>query len=180
LREGRVGLDVDLLRFQGLGNLANEIDRQETVLQIGAIHPDMIGKLEPVFERAAGNAAMQITFRGRLLLLAGYGQQVGLEGDIEIALLETRYRDRDAIAVIAGLDDVLGRPVADRAGALGVFEEIEDPVEADARAEKRCVVVRCCHSHILLEATWVRKRRKAALPASPAPSSAAGGNRFGF
>ncbi|MNL39854.1 hypothetical protein D3C87_1621630 [compost metagenome] len=140
----------------------------------------MVGKFEAVLERTPGNATMQVAIRWSLLLLADDSQQIGLETDVEIIPGKARHRDRDPVGVVAGLDDVIGRPVADRARALGVFQKIEDPVEADAGPEERCVVVRCCHSHILLEATWVQKRRNSALPARPALFSAAGGNRFGF
>ena len=74
----------------------------------------MVGKFEAVLERAAGNAAMQIAVIGGLLLFAGDGQKIGLEGNVEIVLGKTCDRDRDAIAVVTGLDDVIGRPVADR------------------------------------------------------------------
>jgi len=85
----------------------------------------MVGKLETVFERTAGNAAMQVAIGGCLLLLTGHGQQVGLERDVEIILCKARDRDRDPVAVVTGLDDVIGRPVADRASALGVSRRLK-------------------------------------------------------
>ncbi len=78
---------MEILRgFRRLGDLTNQIDRQKTVAEIRPVHPDMVGKLEPMLERPAGNAAMQIAVLGCLLLLAGDGQQIGLEGDVEIVL----------------------------------------------------------------------------------------------
>lgn len=63
-RESGLALDRDLARLQRLWDLTNQIDRQETVAQIRPIHPDMVGKLETVFERTAGNAAMQVAVSG--------------------------------------------------------------------------------------------------------------------
>lgn len=80
--KGRAGLDIDLARFQGLRNLTNEIDRQKTVAEIGAIHPDMVGKFETVFKRPAGYTAMKVFIGGSVLLLAGNGEKVGLKGDV--------------------------------------------------------------------------------------------------
>jgi hypothetical protein len=51
---------------------------------------------------------MQIAIRGCLLLLGGDGQKIGLEGDIEIVLREARHGNRDPVAVVTGLDDVIG------------------------------------------------------------------------
>src|SRR5689334_40449 len=80
LRHSPVGLDFDLPRFQGLRDLANEIDRQQSVLQIRSADPNMVGELETMFERPAGDATMQIAVVGGLLLLAGDGQKIGLKG----------------------------------------------------------------------------------------------------
>ena len=46
----------------------------------------MVSELEPVFERTAGNAAMEVAIGGYLLFLPRDGQQVGLDGDIEVVL----------------------------------------------------------------------------------------------
>jgi hypothetical protein len=140
--QSRLALDRDFARLQCRRDLTHEVDRQETVAQIRSGDPDMVGKLEPVFERTAGNATMQVAIGRYLPVLAGDNQQIGLEGDVEVVLGKTRHRDRDPVGVVTGLDDVIGRPVADRAGTLGIFQKIEDPVEADAGPEQRCVVVR--------------------------------------
>ena len=60
------------------------------------------------------------------LLLACDGQKIGLGGDVEVVLSKASHRNGNPVAVIAGLDDVTGRPVADRAGTLGIFQ-VEDP-----------------------------------------------------
>jgi hypothetical protein len=50
----------DFARLQCLRDLANQIDREETVSPIRSVDPDMVRQLEPVFERTAGNSAMQV------------------------------------------------------------------------------------------------------------------------
>ena len=56
-------------------------------------------------------------------------------GDRQFVLGKTRHRDDDAVRIFAKFEDVIGRPIVS-VGA-GVFEQIEDPVEADARAVER-------------------------------------------
>src|SRR6476469_2035519 len=64
-------LAVDDLRFVGLGRdrdgtglhrlrqLTYEVDVQQSIFEICALHQDVVGKLEPALEAAAGDAAMQ-------------------------------------------------------------------------------------------------------------------------
>ena len=68
---------------------------------------------------------MLVAVSGRLLLLADDSQKVGLEGDVEIVLSKARHRNGTPVAVIAGLDDVIGRPVADRAGTLAFSRRLK-------------------------------------------------------
>ncbi len=85
-RQSRGVFDGNFSRLHGLLDLSNAIDRQETAALIRSVHPDMIGKLEPMFERTARKAAMQVALGGRLLIFAGDSQKVGVEGDLEIIL----------------------------------------------------------------------------------------------
>ena len=103
---------------QGLRDLSNEIDQQETVALIRSIHPDMIGKLEPMFKRTARNAAMQVALGGRLLLLAADSQKVGVEGDLEIILGKASRCNRNPVAVVARpkLPSLLQPPFANAVG----------------------------------------------------------------
>ncbi|MDP9734943.1 UNVERIFIED_ORG: hypothetical protein QE446_005085 [Rhizobium sp. SORGH_AS260] len=79
----------------------------------------MVRQFKTVFKRPAGYTAMKVFIGGGVLLLAGNGEKVGLKGDVELVLGKPCDRDRNLVAVIASLDDVIGRPVADRTGALG-------------------------------------------------------------
>src|SRR2546430_4721313 len=49
----------DLARLLRLGNLAHEIDVQESVLQRRASHLDVVGKLEDALERARRDALIE-------------------------------------------------------------------------------------------------------------------------
>ena len=111
-RQRRGVFDGNLSRLQGL------CDRQETFALIRSIHPDMIGKLEPMFERTARNAAMQVALGGRLLLLAADRQKVGVEGDLEIILSKASRCNRNPVAVVARpkLPSLLQPPFANAVG----------------------------------------------------------------
>ena len=49
----------DLARLLRLGNLAHEVDVQETVLEGRALHLDVVGKLEAALERAGRDALVE-------------------------------------------------------------------------------------------------------------------------
>ena len=68
-----------------------------------------------------------------LRLAAGDDQHVLLRGDLEFVGLEAGDRERDPVAVVAKLLDIEGREVV-LLGAVRIFEEVEQPVEADGRA----------------------------------------------
>lgn len=91
-RQRRRALDQYLSRLQRLRDLSNKLDRQEAVSKVRSVHPDVICKFEPVFEWTPSDPAMEVTNGRYLLFLAGYSQQVGLEGDIEIVLGEAGNR----------------------------------------------------------------------------------------
>ena len=73
----------------------------------------MVGKLEAMLERPGRDAAVEVALRRRILFPAGHSKQVRLEGYIEIVSREPRDSNRNPIAVIAGLDDVVRRPITD-------------------------------------------------------------------
>ena len=51
--------DLDLAGLGGLGDLADEVDMEEAVLQARALHLDMVGELEAALEGARGDAAIK-------------------------------------------------------------------------------------------------------------------------
>ena len=51
--------DRDLARLLRLGNLAHEVDVQEAVLERGALHLDIVGKLEHPLESARRDALIE-------------------------------------------------------------------------------------------------------------------------
>jgi len=55
----------------------------------------------------------EVTIDGCFLLFANDTEKVGLKGDVKIVLGKARHRNGNPVAVIAGLDDVIGWPVAD-------------------------------------------------------------------
>jgi hypothetical protein len=97
----------------------------------------MIFEVELALERSGQNALVQV-----LMIGVGLGLLVGLvSADRQLVLLggdrdfvggESRQRQRDAVAVLAGADDVVGRVVVLAVQALGIVDEVEQALEADA------------------------------------------------
>src|SRR5690348_9726758 len=142
--------DRDLTGLLRFGNLAHEIDVQETVLESGALDLNMVGELEGALESASRDALVEHLVLGLLILLlflALDGQGVFLRLEREFFLAEAGHRDRDAIVVLAGTLDVVRRIA--RRGLKAVAEHVEQPVETDGRTIKRCKI-ESSHKHILL------------------------------
>ena len=130
-------LDLDPARLHLLGHLAHQLDRQQPISDAGTRHLDVVGELEAALERAGGDAAVQVLLRVPVgLLLAAHDQQVGLRREIQLVRPQARDGHGDAVLILACLLDVVRRPVVDRLHARGVLEQIEDPVETDARPEQ--------------------------------------------
>src|SRR5262245_6810541 len=125
--------DRDLARLLRLGNLAHEIDVQESVLEARALHLDVVGKLEDALERAGRDALIEHLTDGLLVLrlfLAFDRQRVFLRFDRKLVLAEAGHRHRDAVGILAGPLDVVGRIA--RSG-LEAVEHGEQSVETDGR-----------------------------------------------
>src|SRR6185437_9551842 len=52
--------DLDLTRAHSLGDLADEIDGQQPIHEIGLRHLDVVRQVEPALEGAAGDAVVEI------------------------------------------------------------------------------------------------------------------------
>lgn len=62
LRQRRVGCDLDLARLHLFGNLALQIDCQQTIDKGSANDLDVVGQFEAALEGAPGDAAMQVLY----------------------------------------------------------------------------------------------------------------------
>ena len=111
LRLGVAVADRDLARLLGLGDFAHEIDVQQSVLEARALDLDMVGELEDALERARRDALVEhlavLLFLG--LLGALDRQRVLFRLDRQVVLAEAGDRDGDAVLVLAGPLDVVGR-----------------------------------------------------------------------
>src|SRR6185503_6690083 len=91
----RAGADIDLPRLHRLGDLADQFDRQQAVLQVGAAHLDVVGQRETALERAIGDAAVdevRALLLGLVILSPGNDQHVLLGGDVDLVGLEAGDR----------------------------------------------------------------------------------------
>src|SRR3954467_13884962 len=132
--------DRNLARLFRLGDLADELDVQETVLELCAGHLDIIGKLEAALERAGRDALIEhlaLVLFALLLLLAPNGEGVFLGLDRPVVLAKARDRSGDAVGVLAGTLDVIGRISGGRAVKAGAVEHREQAVEADGGTIER-------------------------------------------
>src|ERR1043165_330157 len=127
--------DRDLARLLGLGELAHEVDVQEAVRELRAGHLDVVSELEAALERAGRDALVEhlALLLGLFLLLAADRERVLLGLDRQFVLGEARDRNRNAVGVIAGTLDVIGRIGRGRAVKAGAIEHREQTVEADGR-----------------------------------------------
>ena len=88
-------VDRDRTRLLGLGDLAHEVDVQETVLEVRALDLDKVGELEHALESARCDALIEHVAALLLLLgvfLAADGQRVLLRYDRKFGLVEARDR----------------------------------------------------------------------------------------
>src|ERR1700730_11143259 len=127
--------DRDRPGLHRLRNLAHEVDVQEPVLQDRALDLDMVGELEATLEGPRGDALVE-QVAGLLLavglFLAADRQPILLRLDREISVGEAGNCDRDAIGVLTGPLDIVGRIARHRAfHVVELVEHGEHPVEAD-------------------------------------------------
>src|SRR5262249_24990417 len=130
--------DRDLTRLLGLGNLPDQVDVQEAVLERRALYQDVVGELEHALERARGNTLIEglaLLLLGLRLLVAADRQRALLGLDVQLGLREAGHRYRDAVVVLAGPLDVVGR-ITRGAVSGHLIEEGKQPVEADGRTIK--------------------------------------------
>src|ERR1700739_971345 len=112
LRSLGTGADRNAAGLLGLGNLADEIDMEQAMLERSVLHLHEIGKLEHALEGAGRDAAIQHLVFVLAVLIGGFlaldRQRVFLGDDRKLCLREAGYRNRDAVIVLAGPLDIVG------------------------------------------------------------------------
>ncbi|CCB63979.1 conserved protein of unknown function [Hyphomicrobium sp. MC1] len=137
LVDGFTRADRDCPGLLALRNVADEIYVQEAVLEFGARHIDVVGKLEAALERAGGNAAVKVGFAfGVSGLLAGDRKGLLFDLDLQLVLGEASNSERDPVGVLAGAFDVIRRVGGFAIEAYGAIERLEQAVETDSRTVK--------------------------------------------
>ncbi len=95
--------DLDLARLHGFRDFADEFDRQQSVLEAGTRHLDVVGKSETPFKGAGGDAAMDVVRTVIITLRAAHDELVLLRGDVDLVPGEARYSQTDPEAVLVTL-----------------------------------------------------------------------------
>jgi len=140
-------------RLHGLRNLPEQFDRQQTVVEAGALHLHIVGKAELAPEVSRGNPSVK-KFAARIRGLAAFDRDhIVLGGDGNFLRREAGNRKRNLVAVFVEPFDVVGRVVV-LASALGHFGKVKKAVETDGRTPQGREVV-SAHSQILQRARWV-------------------------
>ena len=113
---------------------------EQPVAKLGALHLDEVGQLEAALEGPRGDAAVKnlaAVLFGVLVLLALDRQHVAVRLDRDVLVGKARYGHRDAIGIVAGALDIVGRIAL---AAFRLRERIkhrEEPVEADGGTVER-------------------------------------------
>ena len=100
--------DVDFPRLHRLGDLADQLDGEQAVLQVGAAHLNMVGQREAPLERARGDAAIDVIGAAlvRLSSSSRNDQHVLLGGDVDLFGLEAGDGQLNPKLVVTKLDEV--------------------------------------------------------------------------
>jgi len=117
---------------------------EQAVLERGVLHLHEIGKLEGPLEGARRDAAIEHLGLVLVIFIGGFfaldRQRVFLGDDRKFALRKAGDRDADAIGVLAGALDVIGR-IAGAAVGRCLVEQGKEAVEADGGTIKRGEII---------------------------------------
>ena len=138
----------DLARLHGLGNFPDQIHVQQTVLQPGIDHLDVLVQLELALEVALGDSLIQELALAVAFLAPSDGQGALFAGDFDIVLAKSGDRHGDAIAVFLDQLHVVGR-VARLAVGNGSIQQTRHTVETDCGTVKRRKIQCVSHDKLL-------------------------------
>src|SRR5690554_4165781 len=108
---------------------------EKAVFQMGAFHFNMLCKLEAALKAASCNATMEIGHIFRLGAAASNGKHILLYLDLKIGFAKTCDRHRNAIPVLAGSLDIVGRIAEARVARHGIEQRLE-LIKANGRTVK--------------------------------------------
>src|SRR4051812_25622738 len=151
---GRRGIDGDSPRLHGFRDFPDQFDLEQSVLERGAVHLNIIGQVKLPLERPRGNAPVEIFAFGPVRLVSLDGHRVLLGRHRDLVGCKARNRKRNLVAILADAFDVVGGIVV-LAGTLCRFNEVEKAVETNGRTPQGREVV-SAHSQILQGAKWIR------------------------
>ena len=117
--------------------LPHELDFKQAVVERSTLDLDVVFEIELALEGSRRDALIQERMIGAALglpigLAAGDRQLVLLSSDCDLLRREAGDRQRNPIAILTGTDDVVGGIVVLAVQPLGVVDEIEQAIEADA------------------------------------------------
>jgi hypothetical protein len=96
---GGGAVDGNPARLHGLGNLANQLDPKQSVIERGVLDLDVVRKVELPFETAGRNSPVEEFPLGFFGFTALDRDDVVLGGDRNIVRRETRDRQRNLVMV---------------------------------------------------------------------------------
>jgi hypothetical protein len=118
---GSATADGDAPGLHGLGDFANEFNPQQTIVERGGPHLDVIGKVELPLEGTRRDALIEIVVLVLVALATFHRQHVLLGRHGDLIRAETSQRQRDLVAVFSEPLDVvdpMGRRVVRRLGLV--------------------------------------------------------------
>jgi hypothetical protein len=128
----RNALRLGFLRYD-----PEQIDAQQTIGKLCALHFNVVDQAERQTERALSDTLMQV---GDALvvfaLAAGDGQHAFLHLDLQVILHQASSRDHDPIMIVTVLFDVVRWVGGTGLAAKRRFEKVVEPVKADGVTEQ--------------------------------------------
>src|SRR5690606_33469247 len=138
-RTRRGSRNRDLARLELLGDVPLQVNEKQTVLQGRTLDLNVIGKLEAALKGPGGDTAIkQLSAFLSVLFLALTldGQHVAVGFNRKLVFREAGHRHGDAIRILTGLFDVVGRIGLRAVGLAKGIQHCEQAIKADGRAIK--------------------------------------------